>query len=301
MNPLLAFYIGTLIQSIFLIGYNFEKKDFLKFLGCLGFGILALAPGEKEYVYDHFFHLLLMAVFFAGAYAFIFKKKLLREINRDVLLLWNLIFIYIILRTPYLSGTLLVVTAGLLSLPSLVNIFYRLDKRYIWRVYFYIWFLFMIVSISLSHTTFSNLSFFVQKGSNMPTDSLKMFLLGASCLYIVTNLLYLLELIPFTGKHQSMSSRLREIREDMALMASRYEPGNQIWSRPFTTLALTTGLLCLNYFFNYLNDSSLIYLLIALTPVIDRFLFKEKNTPGIEPIEPNVIVDPDTQIETILQ
>ncbi len=292
MSPLLFFYIGILIQAIFLLGYNFEKKDALKILGCIGFAIFAMLPGKHEYNYDLFFHFFIFAIFFSGCYSFVFKNKLLQEINKDILLVWNLILVYIILKSSIVYIDLLVLV-GVLSLPTIINVFFSLDRKYAWRVFFYIWFLCIIVAMASSHIAFRNMSFFFNKGAGMPTDNIQMFLLGASLLYLIANLMYLLELIPFTSKHQSFSNRIANIKEDMRMLASRYEIGDRKLTESFFVTAITITLLWLNHIYKFINDSSLVYLLIASTPVIDRFLFKGGTG------EEKVYVDPDTQIETI--
>ncbi len=275
--PLLLFYIGIITQAIFLLVDNFEKSDIWKFFGCIGIGLFAFIPGKHEYNYDLVLHLFLVAVFFAVIYSNVFKKKILQEINKEILLIWNLILIYIILRNSAPNSHLILILIGISSIPSIINIFFSLDKRYGWRVFLYVWFLCILVFIASSHITFNNLSFFFTKGTNIPTDGIEMFWLGGSFLYFAVNAWYILQLIPIAGKHQTEAERIAEVKEDMSVLESEYQLEDQSLVKSLLVIVIVVILLSLNYFENFFSDSMLISFLVAIIPIIDKLLFKKQS------------------------
>ena len=126
MNPdmLWPFYAGILAQAIFLLFGRFEPKDFPKLGGCGLASLLGLIPGKHETNYQLNLHLFLVACAFAVAYALCFKKKILERINKEILMVWTLLGLYIAFRTPLLMSYPPVVIALLgLGLLPVVNAF----------------------------------------------------------------------------------------------------------------------------------------------------------------------------------
>lgn len=281
---LLLFYAGIIVQAFSLLGDNLEKEDVPKILLCVGFALCAFLPGKHEHVYDVFVHLFIAALFFAGSYGLFFKRKILRKINKESLLIWNLILVYVLLRGSLFFNNFTALFVGVMSLPVVINLFFPLDKRYAWRVFLYVWFLFILVGIASSHFAFSSLAFFFNHGSNIPLGGVEMFLIGASFLYISINVLYIIELIPLAGKHQSQAKRIEEVKADMAVLASEYDTNTAGLKRSFLIILIAIVFLGSNYFINFIKDNLLVYFIVAILPLLDRLLFIKSTDDQKDPI-----------------
>jgi len=283
MNPdvLWPFYAGIFAQAVFLLIGQVEPKDFLKLGGCCLGSLLGLLPGKHETIYHLNTHLFLIACVFAVGYAFCFKKRILERINKEILMVWTLIGIYIALRTPLvmLYPPVFLALLGLGLLP-IINAFAGFDARYGWKVYFYIWFLCVLVGIAASKFAFSTVAnvFEFNHGTEEIT-ALQMFVIGMSFLYLAVNLWYVVELIPLPGKHQSFSERMEQVKEDLEILAEDYDDGQVRWWKTVLLLAVAVTVLAANYFVNYVSDETLIPLLIVLLPVVDKFRLPAKTPP----------------------
>ena len=273
-NAILLFYAGIIIQAFFILLDDFDKNDIKILALCIGTALFGFVPGKHENNYDLYIHLFTVAIIFACMYGTIFKKKILQKINKEVLIIWDLILIYLVLRGSLPNNTVIITTIVIASLPSIINIIYSLDKKYVWRVFLYVWFLCILVFVSCSHIAFSNLYFFFNKGVGIPTNAWEMFLLGGSFLFIVINIFYVLELIPIAGKHQTEAEKIAEVKADMAILASEYESENIGLKKSLIIISGVIAILLLNFFVNFISDTILISLLIAIIPLMDRFLFK---------------------------
>lgn len=283
MNPdvLWPFYAGILVQAIFLLIGQFEPKDFPKLGGCCLASLLGLIPGKHETNYHLNLHLFFIACAFAIAYAFCFKKKILERINKEILMVWTLVGLYLALRTPLVMSypPLLLLLLGLGLLP-VINAFAGFDARYGWKVYFYIWFLCVLVGIAASKFAFSTVAnVFEFSHATGEISALQMFVIGMSFLYMAVNLWYVVELIPLPGKHQSFSERMEEVKEDLEILADDYDAEQVRWWKTVLLLAVAVTALAANYFVNYVSDETLVPLLIVLLPVADKFRLPAKTPP----------------------
>src|SRR5690349_8060817 len=95
---ILPFYLGILAQSFLLIQEKFEKIDLVVIVLSAVLSLGGLIPGKGEDVYSLYGHLFIVAVIFCVIYAVFFRKKLLLKINKEILAIWNVIFLYIIFQ-----------------------------------------------------------------------------------------------------------------------------------------------------------------------------------------------------------
>jgi hypothetical protein len=276
------FYGGILAQAIFLLLGQFERKDALKLLGCCAGSLLGLMPGKHETHYEVNDHLFLIACVFAFGYAFCFKEKILERINKEILMVWTLVGLYIAMQTPLITAhPPVLVSLLVLSFIPIVNAFIGFDQSYGWKVYFYIWFLCVLVGIAASKFAFSTVAnVFDFSHRTEEIHSLTMFLIGMSFLYLVVNFWYVIELIPLPGKHQSFSERLKQVKEDMDILAGDYDAEQVRWWKTILLLVISAFLLAVNYFRHVVDDETLIPILIAALPVMDKF-----KMPGKAPAE----------------
>jgi hypothetical protein len=280
-DVLWLFYAGIFAQAIFLLTGRFESKDFLKLGGCCLSALAALIPGKHETHYNLNFHLFLIACVFAVGYAWCFKKRILERINKEILMVWTLVGLYIALRTPLVASHppvfLVLLMLGLLPV---INAFAGFDARYGWKVYFYIWFLCVLVGIAASKFAFSTVAnVFAFSHGTEEINALQMFVIGMSFLYLAVNLWYVIELIPLPGKHQSFGERLEEVEEAMEILAEDYDDEQVGWWKTGLLLSVTVSLLAANYFVNFVSDETLIPVLIIILPVADKIKLPGKTTP----------------------
>lgn len=291
-DVLWLFYAGILSQAIFLLMGQFEPKDFLKLGGCCLGSLIGLIPGKHEHNYHLNGHLFAIACAFAIGYALCFKEKILERINKEILMVWTLVGLYIAVRTPLvMSHPQVFLTLLALGLLPIINAFAGFDARYGWKVYFYIWFLCVLVGIAASKFAFSTVaSVFDFSHGTAEITGLQMFIIGMSFLYLAVNLWYVIELIPLPGKHQSLSERLEEVEEDMEILADDYDDEQVRWWKSALLLAISVSLLAANYFVNFVSDETLIPILIVILPVVDKIKLPAK-TPGqtTSPANPDML------------
>ena len=281
MDVLWLFYAGILAQAIFLLIGRFEPKDFLKVGGCGLASLLALIPGKHESIYRLNLHLFLIACAFAIGYALCFKKKILERINKEILMVWTLVGLYLVFRSslviwyPPVFVPLLV-----LGLLPVINAFAGFDASYGWKVYFYIWFLCVLVGIAASKFAFATVAnVFDFKHATADVTALQMFVIGMSFLYLAVNLWYVVELIPLPGRHQSFSERMEQVKADLEILAEDYDAGQVNWWKTVLLLAFSVTVLAANYFLNFVSDKTLIPLLIVILPVVDKIKLPAQTPP----------------------
>jgi hypothetical protein len=284
-NAICLFYAGVLVQAVFLIAGNFEwKKDPLKLCVCCAATLIGLLPGKHETHYRLDDHLFMMACGFTFTYAFFFKQKILERINKEVLMIWSLVGIYIALQLEFITAhpTVLIFLLALGLLP-VANAFAGFDRGYGWKVYFYIWFLCVLVSITASKFAFSTIGDVF--GYRHPAGEINLpgvFAIGMSFLYLAVNLWFVIELIPIPGKHQSFSQRMEELKEDVAILAGDYDDRQFRWWKTVLLLAVSGSLLAFNYFRHFVSDEVLIPILIAALPVVDKLRLPAKTKTSVE-------------------
>jgi len=275
---------------------KFKKSDLLFIPLCLLVAVMMLMPGKDERNYDTYFHLFLVGAGFTVTYAIIFKKRILDNINKEILMVWNLVFLYMfsqyssIFQTPIIS-----IIVILLSILVIINAFFNFDSHYYWKVYFYIWFLIIIVGITSSHFAYDKISFFFNHGYGLTASPIDMLFIGGSFLYLAVNIYYIIELIPLPGKHQSLEQRLTEVKADMAVLASEYDTENIKRTQALSAATIVGCLLAINFSFHLISDSFLIPVIITLS-----HFFVKKQSPTNQTIsnqetndEPNDITTSD--------
>lgn len=291
LQDLWPFYAGILAQAVFLLIGQFERSDITRLLGCCGGSSIGLIPGKREHHYDLSFHLLMTACIFSVAYAICFKQKILERINKEILMVWTLVGLYVALQTPLITThPMAVILLSALCIIPVANAFASLDKSYGWKVYFYVWFLCVLVGIAASKFAFSTVADVFQfHRASEELNAITTFFVGMSFLYLATNLWYVIELIPLPGKHESFSERLEHVKEDMEILADDYEEAQVRWWKTVLLLAVSASLLTVNYFQHFVSDETLIPLLIVFLPVVDKIKLPAK-------VPAQTVANPDTRI-----
>jgi hypothetical protein len=224
-----------------------------------------------------------VACVFAIAYAVCFKKKILEHLDKEILLVWTLVGLYVALQTPFIiehRPLLLIVLA--LNIAAVFNAFGNYDDSYGWRVFCYICFLCILVGIVASQFAFATM-FSIFGHDRAPIGQFAAFVIGMSFLYLAVNLWYVVQLIPLPGKHQSFSDRLEEVEDAMEELAEEYVVESVPLWKTLLLLLLTASLLAANYFGRFVSDTLLIPVLIAALPGFDRL--KLFGRPPAVPVE----------------
>ena len=188
------FYLGAIAQAAFLIVGRVPVKELKYFPLCFAWALLGMMPGKHEENYDLYFHCFLTAAVFAISFAWTYRKYLLDPINREVLLAWNLIFLYAAMRTqvhPYVAYA-----AGVIALGLFVNLFSPFDLRKHMQTAMYAYFLCIVAGTAFLYLSLSHIAFFFNRGDGTLPEPASLFFAGASLLYITVNLWYVYQLNP---------------------------------------------------------------------------------------------------------
>jgi signal transduction histidine kinase len=218
-------------------------------------------------------------IIFSISFGAISQKEILPEINEQTIISFTLVFwyIYILYFHPSLSGF----WTWLALIPSsgvLIICFINARLGFFWKLFFYTWFLLIIVFLSIFYFSFGNLSFFFNQENIKTLSPLDVFSTGMAFLYLVANIWYIFELIPISGKYQTIGDRIREWKEYTKLLTGKY---SDYQLRPVHTGLIITfqgGILFLNYFLKFLPDDLITSISILLIPqLISSRLTTKKN------------------------
>lgn len=274
-----AFFIGMVFQAFFMLVGRWERGDFLKILASIGFGLLGMLPGKSENNYDPGMHFFFAAIIFIFAFTAYFKKRLLSRIGARTLLIINVLFLAVIVNQFRFSWPLAIIVF-IPTILTFINGFTDMDRKFGWQVFFYAWFSIMVASMGIFHFAYRNLGILFRWGSigeifgsgQVPLVSpSEMFLAGAAFLYIISSAWYALALIPIPlSKRQTYQQRMIEVRAHMQMLAYGY-----IWQKDdflgnFICALLFPLFLFLNYQFVIIGENTLISLVLAILPLIER-------------------------------
>src|SRR3989344_2012742 len=183
INPVTAFFAGIFAEAVLLLWSRWERGDLWKILGCIAVTPLGMLPGKREDDYNLLLHLLAAATAFCVTYAILFRKKLLLTINKELLLLWNAVFLYVYFTfwggwgfAP-LTWVVLVMSSAVL----LVALTAR-DRGVFMEACLYAWFLIMIVVVAALQFGVASLGFFMGLDGGMQVAAWQMFFVGAAFL-----------------------------------------------------------------------------------------------------------------------
>jgi hypothetical protein len=277
MSAVFFFYCGVLAQAFFLIRKKLTLSHYIlipaTFLFCF---LLALIPGSKESEYNTYLHLFMGAFIFSIAYSVWFKKDILQRVRKEVLFIWFFILLSLVMKDftmAFLVPTL-IVTA--LSLPIILGMFFSLAERPGVRIYSYVWFLGVLLFVASSQFIFSDISFFYKNGEGLPELSLSMIFVGSSFLYMMVNFWYLFDIIPIPAKRQSMSERLEEVREHLAMLGEKYDAKAKSTSRSSLFTWICCALITLNFFFPFIKTEIMIAMAVTVLPYLSSLLDQEE-------------------------
>ena len=236
---ILCFALGMVLQAWLMLGGRYRSGDGGTLALVIVMSLGALLPFRRESQYvpaEHWFSVCVMGAILFVAF---FRERLLPRIGGRILLAWNILLVFIVLRAGWTSPFLLV-PLGIVSTLTVVNAFSDIDRRFGWKVFFHAWFTTILVVFAVVGMDFGPLGEMLT-GSPvlMKRSPLEMMLTGAAIMYLVTNAFFVVALIPLPGKGQKWKERVEEIRRHMELLARGY-----VWEKddPLRSLAVLVAL-----------------------------------------------------------
>ena len=261
-----CFGLGIVLQAIVMLRGSFQPGDWKRAGKSALFGLIGLAPVRREHPYDVRFHLSIVFTVLGFAFAYFFRDRLLTRIGGRLLLAWNILLIHVALSAGWNStGKLLLL--GLPTIPTIVNAFSDIDRKFGWKVFFYAWFSTILVVVAIAGIDTGPVGVFFGGDATVP-GPLSMIVGGAAFLYIVANAWFVLALAPFPiQSRQQWNQRREQIRRHVKLLAHGY-----VWEKddPWRSLAVLLGLPLLLFAVARWgsDDQAIVALAIALMPLL---------------------------------
>lgn len=220
-----SFGFGVALQALLLMRGDWNWG---KLAGCVAIGLVGLAPGKHESVYQPLFHVLMVFSVFSVMFAFAFKEDILPIVTEAILLWYTVVFWYALYSSSYLSmrtapGSVLV---ALLLLPTAATLYIAAVKTqcgFVLKLGLYSWFLVIIVCLGLLQFPFSQLKLFFKDHQVPWVTPFESMTAGMAFLFLLANGAYVYYLIPIPGKRQSFADRMREWHEFTDLLTQRFD------------------------------------------------------------------------------
>jgi len=271
----LWFGLGVIVQAIFLIYDRLNSKNLRNFFLCLLFSVIfGFIPRKGEGIvnYDVVFHIFIWFIFFLISFAAVFRKEILPEINKTVILSFTLIFWYIFLvyfysNTIYKNFLTLIVLIP--TIATLISVFTNLKLSFFWRLFFYVWFLILLISLLLSQLSLETFSSFFKKDGIVSLTFIDALVTGMVFLYLCVNSLYVINVF-FTYKDEEAppGERLKAWREHIRMLVDKYIDYQPHPILSLLIILLLGGIFAANYYNKFISDFLLINILILIVPFL---------------------------------
>jgi hypothetical protein len=218
----LFFAIGIALQAFAMLWGSIRRGDGPRVYKALGFSLIGMLVSHSKN-YSVLGHILLSLTMFATLFTYYFRERLLPRIGGRMLLAWNILLIYVVLRAGWGSPVTLALLA-IPTVPTIVNAFSDIDRAFGWKVFFHAWFSTILVLIAIRGFNAGPLAFFLGRATPwFEPSAIEMLVGGAAYLYIAVNAWFVLALIPIPWyRGEGWEKREQEIREQMNLLARGY-------------------------------------------------------------------------------
>lgn len=229
------FALGMVLQALWMLRGRFLPGDARTVALSVGVSLFGLLPFRHESRYEPIQHGFGVCLSAAAIFTAFFRARLLPRIGGRILLAWNILLAFVVLRAGWTSPWLLV-PLGIFSALTVVNAFSDMDRAFGWKVFFHAWFTAILVVLAIRGMDVGPLGQFLAADPAVVQRSpSELLLTGGATMYLVTNAFFLLGLVPLPGKHQSWKERMEEIHRHMELLASGY-----VWEKddPVRSLAV---------------------------------------------------------------
>ncbi len=264
----LWFGAGVLMQAMFLVGGRWTWKNAWICFSC---GLIGMCPGkhEEHYLQNIYIHTLFGFMAFAFTVASVYRKYLLPRINEIFVLSYTMTAWYALFSFCH-NSFLLKATIGLFIFPTAATFFIAFwpkDLSEGWKVFFYMWFLCVIITIGLMQLQFRNMIFFTQDG-HFWIDRTEIVFSGMAFTYLCVNLSHIWHLVPLTRKNQSWASRKEEIKRYMGFLEECYGSYQLTKTQALGLIVLQGGILTLNYFHPVMSKNLMVNFFILAPSLV---------------------------------
>ena len=257
------FVLGVIAQvAILLKGKKNRLLAAMIILSLILTGAYALSMVSKGVVAEGLLNIFFLSFSFLSA--IMFREEILPEINEGTLFIFTVVFWFISLAflNRFLCLPFYIIpvacTIGTIWLAITET---KLEGNA--QAFFYAWFMFMTLVIGLLQFSVNFLPSLFNLDGAMP-DPISAFFAGMSFFWLFAYGFYLYDLIPIPGKRQTMDDRLKEWREFLDLLNSKYSDSQMKPIMAVLVILICSGLLIINFIFNLVNDFLLISLLVVL-------------------------------------
>jgi hypothetical protein len=178
----------------------------------------------------------------------------------------------------------LLILLGIFILPSIIVIginFVNILLPLSLRIFLYIWYLFIVIFISITQFISGNILLWLSKISEGEVNYLESFLLGMFFFYLIANIMPLIEFLP--GRDEQ--DYKKRIKEHSKLLSSKYSNKQTKPLLSFFLILLINGGLALNAFYNWYDETMMTYLVILILPQLMKEFSSKKADILWEPIK----------------
>lgn len=269
---MLFFILGLMAQSFVMLFPKWKKTDFIKLLLMLVAGSFGMLPFKHEVSYDVNLHIVFSSIIAAFYFTAISASRLISHIGARTLIVLNALVLFVVYEKFGCSHLFFI----LLLIPTfitIINSFTNIDKHFGWQVFFYLWFCSMLVIVGIFHfLKEETLNIYGSNPDMLQIPPLGAFFIGASFLYILSNIWYIIYMIPMPiDKRESFSVRILKIKRHMQLLAHGYiwQPNDILGN--ILILIILPVLLFINHQYAFISSNMAVFFVLALIPLVSRF------------------------------
>jgi|GEM_PF-969825 len=284
MNSYHIFFIlGIVAQSFILLFPKWKKTDFIKLFFMFIAGSFGMLPFKHEISYDFDLHLVFSSIIAAFFLTATCASRFITHIGARTLIVLNALVLFIVCE-QFGCSHLFFILLLIPTFATIINSFTNLDKHFGWQVFFYLWFCAMSVIIGVLHFLKGEiLNISVSDFGMLQIPPVSAFFVGASFLYILSNIWYIFYMIPVpTSKRESFSVRIMKIKRHMQLLAHGYVRQKNDTLGNIIILIILPVILFVNYQYAFISSDMVIFFILTLIPLVSRFgLNSEESDDGI--------------------
>lgn len=262
------------------------KASLLTLAFCVGVSLFLFLPGKKEYSYDLFMHVITFYFFFTYLFTVLAAKEILEKIDENSILIYTFLYWYSFFTNYYLFPTFILNTLFAFGIVGSILVIYisfkETQNSLIVKLATYLWFILLNLLLLIFQYTSGKIVF--PNKEIVLTNNNPVFLIinGMAFFQLVTNLTVVFELIPLPSKHQTLASRIKQLKNYINLLSEKVSD-NQLHKTKtiaiFTTIAF---ILLINYLFNFVPNSVAINLCLVFTSLeVWKVFFKDEKTQRV--------------------
>lgn len=222
------FVLGSLLALALTILPGFKKRDWKKLIlpTITSFILYVLINFEKTSEADGLGVLFALG-FFIITLSFVFKDKLLAYITEGTLLLYGLVSLYVVDSIVTTSGEFgaffLYIEKALIiyCIFTFLLCITRFRVGYLFQIFLFVCFLFSNLIILLTFMSFDTFLIFLNNSGNASNQIILLFT-GYNFVYLLSNLVFILYLIPIPSKSETFASRWKKVKEHASDIELRY-------------------------------------------------------------------------------